>query len=83
MSKPILMGVVAAFCMAATSPVMAAKPDPASAPKAENPESGTASVAGDTAKYCVLETPTGSHIAKKTCHTRKEWLSQGFDPLEK
>ncbi|MEP7007617.1 MAG: hypothetical protein ABI810_16660 [Sphingomonas bacterium] len=81
MSKPILMGVVAALCMAATSPVMADTLDPAGAPKAEKPESEAASAGGGTTKYCVVETPTGSHISKKTCHTRKEWLAQGFDPL--
>ena len=83
MSKPILMGVVAAFCMAAASPVIAATPEPAGAPKAEKSEAGATSVAEDTTKYCVVDTPTGSHIAKKVCHTRKEWLNQGFDPLEK
>lgn len=83
MSKPILMGVVAAFCMAATSPVMAATPDPAGAPKAERAEAAATSAVGDATKYCVVDTPTGSHIAKKVCHTRKEWLNQGFDPLEK
>ena len=82
MSKPILMGVVAAFCMAAASPVMAAAPDPGSAPKAEKPEAGAAPTARDTTKYCVVETPTGSHISKKTCRTRKEWLAQGVDPLD-
>ena len=83
MSKPILMGVVAAFCMAAASPVMAAAPDPSGAPKAEKLESGASSAAGDTTKYCVIDTPTGSHVSRKTCHTRKEWLDQGFDPLAK
>ena len=82
MSKPILMGVVAAFCMAATSPVMAATPDPAGAPKAEKSEAGATSVAEDTTKYCVVETHTGSHISKKTCRTRKEWLAQGVDQLK-
>ena len=82
MSKPILMGVVAAFCMAAASPVMAAAPDPGGTPKAEKPESG-ASAAGDTTKYCVVDTLTGSHVRTKVCHTRKEWLTQGFDPLDK
>jgi len=83
MSKPILMGVVAAFCMAAASPVMAAAPDPGGTPKAEKPEAGAASATGDTAKYCVVDTLTGSHVRTKVCHTRKEWLAQGFDPLDK
>jgi hypothetical protein len=77
------MGVAAAFCMAGASPVIAAAPDPGSAPKAEAPASGTASAATSQTKYCVVDTPTGSHIQKKTCHTRKEWLDQGFDPLAK
>jgi len=83
MSKPILIGVVAAFCMAAASPVMAAAPDPGGAPKAEKSESGAAPAATDKVKYCVVDTLTGSHLRTKTCLTRKEWLAQGFDPLEK
>ena len=82
MSKPILMGVAAAFCMAAASPVMAATPDPNGAPKAEKPESGVASVGKAATKYCIVDTATGSHIPKKTCLTRKEWLAQGVDPLD-
>ncbi|MEO7688863.1 MAG: hypothetical protein ABIS51_06215 [Sphingomonas sp.] len=82
MSKPILMGVVAAFCMAAASPVIAAAPDPAGTAKAEKSEAGAASAAGET-KYCVIDTPTGSHISKKICRTRKEWLDEGVDPLAK
>lgn len=83
MSKVLLIGVAAAFCMAGASPIMAAAPDPGSAPKAETPQSDTQSAATSKTKYCVVDTLTGSHIAKKTCHTRQEWLDQGFDPLAK
>jgi len=83
MSKPILMGVVAAFCMATASPVMAATPDSGGTPKAEKQEAGAAPAAKDTTKYCLVDTLTGSHLRTKTCLTRKEWLAQGFDPLEK
>ena len=83
MSKPVLLGVAAAFCMAAASPVMAATPDSGSTPKAESPEAGKAPAATDKTKYCVVDTLVGSHIPQKTCLTRKEWLAQGFDPLAK
>jgi hypothetical protein len=83
MSKPILMGVVAAFYMAAASPVIAATPDSSGTPKAEKSEPAAASTARGVTKYCVVDTLTGSHLRTKTCLTRKEWLAQGFDPLEK
>jgi len=83
MSKPILIGVIAVFCMATVSPVMAAAPDPGGAAKAEKSEPGATAVAADKVKYCVVDTLTGSHLRTKTCLTRKEWLAQGFDPLEK
>lgn len=83
MSKSILLGVAAAFCMAAASPIMAAAPDSGGTPKAEMSASGATSAATDKMKYCVVDTITGSHIPKKTCLTRKEWLAQGFDPLAK
>jgi hypothetical protein len=35
-------------------------------------------------KYCVFDTPTGSHIRKKTCLTREQWIkAYNFDPTEK
>ena len=34
-------------------------------------------------RYCVVETPTGSHMRKKTCRTRDEWIAKtGNDPLK-
>ncbi|MEO6217562.1 MAG: hypothetical protein ABIO86_16155, partial [Sphingomonas sp.] len=77
MSKPIVMVIVAAFCMAAAGPVVAATPGSGGAPKAEKPESGTTSGGKAATKYCIVDTVTGSHIQKKTCLTRKEWLAQG------
>jgi len=83
MSKSVLLGVAAMVCIGAVSPAMAAAPDPAGAPKAAGSEVGTAPTATDKVRYCVVETLTGSHLRTKTCHTRKEWLAQGFDPLQK
>lgn len=36
-----------------------------------------------TTRFCVLTTPTGTRIEQRQCHTRKEWLAYGFDPLAK
>lgn len=34
-------------------------------------------------KYCILDTVTGSRIAKKVCKTRDGWMREdGFDPLK-
>ena len=35
----------------------------------------------DRQRYCIVETPTGSHIQKKVCKSRAEWLGEGFDPI--
>ena len=83
MSKLVFMGVAAAFCIAGASPIMAAAPDPAGAPKAEATESSRTSATTDNTRYCVVDTLTGSHVRQKICRTRKEWLGQGFDPLAK
>lgn len=42
----------------------------------------TTGARGET-RYCIKETPTGSHITDKICKTRSEWMDQGFDPLAK
>lgn len=30
-------------------------------------------------RYCFIETPTGSHIERKTCKTAREWQRDGVD----
>ncbi|HEX8484099.1 hypothetical protein [Sphingomonas sp.] len=35
----------------------------------------------DRTRYCVVDTITGSRIARRICHTRNQWLNQGSDPL--
>lgn len=65
---------------AQNSPAMDKTRDVA-APATEPGGSGPAEVAPK--RYCVVDTPTGSHLPRKECHTRKEWLDQGFDPLAK
>lgn len=33
-------------------------------------------------RYCIVDTVTGSRIAKKVCKTRDAWMREdGFDPL--
>ncbi len=33
-------------------------------------------------RYCVRGITTGSRLIRQECHTRAEWLAQGFDPLD-
>lgn len=33
----------------------------------------------DKRRYCIVETPTGSRISNKVCHTKAEWFAQGID----
>lgn len=41
-----------------------------------------AAIAKPETRYCIVETPTGSHIQRKTCKTRGDWLKSGVDPLD-
>ena len=44
----------------------------------------TASTATTRApRYCVVETPTGSNIERRTCKSLDAWLAEGFDPRAK
>ncbi len=59
---------------AVASPKDSAPAVPASAPDGAQPK------AKET-RYCVVSTVTGSRIPVKECKTRKDWLAEGFDPL--
>jgi hypothetical protein len=71
------------FAMAAA---LAAMPSSA-APSATARAQADAPVAAPTAKarkqtqYCVNHNLTGSRIPVRECHSRADWLAQGFDPL--
>ena len=34
-------------------------------------------------RYCVVETPTGSLIQRRTCKSLEGWLAEGFDQRAK
>lgn len=80
MTRPILLIVASAMLVVAT-PIAAIASDPASEP-ASGTQPAPAKAESKT-RYCVIETPLGSHLSKKTCLTREEWLKQGVDPLAK
>jgi hypothetical protein len=41
----------------------------------------TAAKVEKVARYCFVETSTGSHLRKKVCRTRAEWIARsGVDP---
>jgi hypothetical protein len=74
-----------AFAIAALATIagsaQAAGPSPAgdAAPAAN---ATSAAERSPQTKYCILDTITGSRIAKKVCKTRDAWMREdGFDPL--
>jgi hypothetical protein len=79
MTKSLLLTVAGAM-LAAVTPIAATASDSTGAPTTGAP--APAPVEAKT-KYCIIETPTGSHVRKKTCLTREEWLNRGFDPTKK
>lgn len=69
---------------AVTSPTSSVTSDssvvaPAVAPVVNTPSQVAAPVR--PTRYCVIQQVTGSLIDQRTCHTRAEWLEEGFDPL--
>ncbi|AOH84008.1 hypothetical protein AWL63_08530 [Sphingomonas panacis] len=83
MFKTILFAAAASSALLATPSIAA----PTGAPEGARIEASTAPIAS-TAKretrYCVIDTIIGSHIPRKECHTRKDWIElTGTDPLAK
>jgi hypothetical protein len=84
MSKTLLSSIVVAT-LAFAAPALAAGPEAtvansASADGAVVANAGQAAPNADR-RYCAVEQITGSRLPHKTCKTRKEWLVEGFDPL--
>jgi hypothetical protein len=80
MIKPLLI-TLASAALAIVPGVSVATPRAGDAAPAASAAPAPAEAA---TKYCVYETPTGSHIRKKTCLTRDQWIkSYDFDPTEK
>ena len=77
----------AAVLVALSSTAAVASPSPegpnANVIRSEPAEKPASSVAKKPTRYCVETVPTGSHMLRKYCHTREEWLRRGFDPLER
>ena len=80
MSRTLLFIAAGAMLAVAAAPLRAR----ALAPGTGNGMEAPGASAGPTkaTRYCVVATFTGSHIEKKTCLTRDEWLKRGFDPLQ-
>lgn len=73
--------VAAAMIAAAVLVAGATAPAYAADPTSDAPKAATVKVE-KTKRYCVVDTPTGSHIQKKICRTRAEWIARtGADPV--
>ncbi|MES2042329.1 MAG: hypothetical protein V4475_00535 [Pseudomonadota bacterium] len=85
MSKTLLSSLAIAT-LAFAAPALAAGPETTTA----NVASADGAVVTNTVqaasnvdrRYCVVEELTGSRLPHKICKTRKEWLAEGFDPLD-
>jgi hypothetical protein len=86
MTNPILFAIAGAM-LVATAPVQAGTPDsPGGTVSAGTAGTGGTiprASPGPKTKYCVVDEATGSHIPRKVCLTRQEWLARGFDPIAK
>jgi hypothetical protein len=58
---------------------------PAVASAAPKPDASAADPAttARAPRYCVVDTPTGSKIERRTCKSLDAWLAVGFDPRTK
>jgi hypothetical protein len=79
MTKSLLLTVAGAMLAAAT-PIAATASDSTSAPTTGAPAPAPVEA---KIRYCFIEAPTGSHVRKKTCLTREQWLERGQDPTKK
>ena len=83
-TKPVMAGAaaLAAFVMA-NMPVSANGHQPPSDAKPGARETPSAGPSPQT-RYCIVDTITGSRIAKRECKTRDAWMREdGFDPLNR
>lgn len=76
---------LAAILLCAAGLCTAAAPALADLPiRSTSQATPNSTTAKPTTRYCVRETPTGSHITRTTCKTRAQWIAEDkFDPLEK
>lgn len=84
MSKTLLSSIVVAT-LAFAAPAFAAGPE-ATVANAASADGAVVSNITQAApnpdrRYCVVDQLTGSRLPIKKCKTRKEWLAEGFDPL--
>jgi len=83
-TKLVMVGAaaLAAFVMA-NAPVSANGRQPPNDAKPGARETPSAEPSPQT-RYCIVDTITGSRIAKRECKTRDAWMREdGFDPLNR
>ncbi|MFZ5749124.1 MAG: hypothetical protein ACOY45_15880 [Pseudomonadota bacterium] len=85
LSRVAFATAAAGLIAAAAAPAVAAVvSDPTTAEKAVKEVSKPREEAKRDTKYCVDTAMTGSHIVKRICKTREEWINhEGFDPVRR
>lgn len=85
MSKTLLSSLAIAT-LAFAAPALAAGPETTTANVASADgvvvTNATHPASNVDRRYCVVDQITGSRVPHKICKTRKEWLAEGFDPLD-
>jgi hypothetical protein len=82
MKKSLAFVAAVLFGLAPTTGAVAADPKDGATPGASaTPAAKSERARSADPRYCVLEVRTGSHITKKICKTRSEWIAEGVDPL--
>lgn len=74
---------VLAAALAAAAPAPAPAPAPVAPVAAATPQQSAVEPGTDMRRFCIVDTITGSRLARQSCQTRADWLAEGFDPLAK
>ena len=82
MPKTMMFSAAAALFAIVAAPLQAATPGAGGGKGGAEVQAPSPDTAKAPKKYCVVDTLSGSHIARKTCLTREEWRQRGFDPLD-
>jgi hypothetical protein len=72
----LTLAAALAFGTVAAAPIA-----PSSDQVSVSQSAGDLDAGSDSRRVCIVDTRSGTPIARKTCQTRAIWVAQGTDPL--
>lgn len=81
MPKTMMFSAATALLAIVAAPAQAGTPGAGGGRSAVPAQAPSPDAAKEAKKYCVVDTLSGSRIARKVCLTRDDWMKRGFDPL--